>query len=145
MGLSDDEETPEERVDRIKEGHRRQMALKRAVTQRLYNESPEEEKTAVEHIYLAQEQKTKKRKGKKSETPEEFQMGLDQLGPVLKEFHTAVTDMTGWVGGTVLVGPVPKEGGKIGTQSYCHGATIAGQTLDQAHPRWGEQVVNPLQ
>jgi hypothetical protein len=74
MGLSDDEETPEERVDRIKEGHRQQMALKRAVTQRLYNESPEEEKTAVEQIYLTQERKTKKRKGKKSETPEEFQM-----------------------------------------------------------------------
>ncbi|KAF8171242.1 hypothetical protein K438DRAFT_1773368 [Mycena galopus ATCC 62051] len=145
MGVSDDEETPEQRAERIKEGSGRQMALKRAVTQRLYDESPEEEKAAVEQIYLAQERKTKKKKGKKAETPEEFQMGLDQLGPVLKEFHAAVTDMTGWVGGTVLVGPVPKEGGKIGTQSYCHGATAAGHTLDQAHPRWGEQVVNPLQ
>ncbi|KAF8153502.1 hypothetical protein K438DRAFT_1778245 [Mycena galopus ATCC 62051] len=145
MGVSDDEENPEQRRERIKEGKRRQMALKRAVTQRLYDESPEEEKAAVEEIYLAQKSKTKKNKGKKAETPEEFQMGLDQLGPVLKEFHAAVTDMTGWVGGTVLVGPVPKEGGKIGTQSYCHGATAAGHTLDQAHPRWGEQVVNPLQ
>ncbi|KAJ7716166.1 hypothetical protein B0H14DRAFT_2643907 [Mycena olivaceomarginata] len=112
--------------------------------QELYDESPEEEKAAVEQIYLAQEQKTKK-SGKKAETPEEFQMGLDQLGSVLKQFHTAVTEMTGLVGGTVLVGPIPKEGGKIGTQSYCHGATAAGHTLDQAHPRWGEQVVNPLQ
>jgi hypothetical protein len=34
----------------------------------------------------------------------------------LREFHAAVTDMTGWVGVTVLVGPVPKEGGKIGMQ-----------------------------
>jgi uncharacterized membrane protein len=42
--------------------------------------------------------------------------GLDQLGSVLKQFHTAVTEMTGLVGGTVLVGPIPKEGGKIGTQ-----------------------------
>ncbi|KAJ7363879.1 hypothetical protein DFH08DRAFT_930030 [Mycena albidolilacea] len=141
MGVSDDEETPEERVDRIKEGHRQQMALKRAVMQRLYNESPEEEKAAIEQIYLAQEPKTKKKTGKKSETSEEFQMGLDQLGPVLREFHAAVTDMTGWVGATVLVGPVPKEGGKIGTQR----ATAAGHTHDQAHPRWGKQVMNPLQ
>ncbi|KAF8173322.1 hypothetical protein K438DRAFT_1772133 [Mycena galopus ATCC 62051] len=123
MGISDDEETPEERGSGLKRGIR-------AVTQRLYEESPEEEKAVVEQIYLAQERKTKKKKGRKAETPEEFQLGLDQLGPVLKEFHAAVTDMTGWVGGTVLVGPVPKEGGKIGTQS---------------HPRWGEQVVNPLQ
>ncbi|KAJ7775861.1 hypothetical protein B0H14DRAFT_3508365 [Mycena olivaceomarginata] len=137
MGVSDDEETPEERKERIKQGQSRQMTLKRAVTQRLYDESPEEEKAAVEKIYLAQERKTKK--------SEEFQMGLDQLGSVLKQFHAAVTDMTGLVGGTVLVGPIPKEGGKIGTQSYCHGATAAGHTLDQAHPRWGEQVVNPLQ
>ncbi|KAJ7795822.1 hypothetical protein B0H14DRAFT_3495499 [Mycena olivaceomarginata] len=149
MGVSDDEETPEERKERIKQGQikqgqSRQMTLKRAVTQRLYDESPEEEKAAVEQIYLAQERKTKK-SGKKAETPEEFQMGLDQLGSVLKQFHTAVTEMTGLVGGTVLVGPIPKEGGKIGTQSYCHGATAAGHTLDQAHPRWGEQVVNPLQ
>ncbi|KAF8128453.1 hypothetical protein K438DRAFT_1789488 [Mycena galopus ATCC 62051] len=109
MGVSDDKENPEQRRERIKEGKRQQMALKRAVTQRLYDESPEEEKAAVEEIYLAQKSKTKKNKGKKAETPEEFQMGLDQLGPVLKEFHAAV-------GGTVLVGPVPKEGGKIGTQ-----------------------------
>ncbi|KAJ7810880.1 hypothetical protein B0H14DRAFT_2606951 [Mycena olivaceomarginata] len=144
MGVSDDEETPEERKERIKQGQSRQMTLKRAVTQRLYDESPEEEKAAVEQIYLAQERKTKK-SGKKAETPEEFQMGLDQLGSVLKQFHTAVTEMTGLVGGTVLVGPIPKEGSKIGTQSYCHGATAAGHTLDQAHPRWGKQVVNPLQ
>jgi hypothetical protein len=39
----------------------------------LYDESPEEEKAAVEQIYLAQERKTKK-SGKKAETPEEFQM-----------------------------------------------------------------------
>ncbi|KAJ7312761.1 hypothetical protein DFH08DRAFT_973277 [Mycena albidolilacea] len=144
MGVSDDEETPEERKERIKQGQSRQMTLKRAVTQRLYDESPEEEKAAVEQTYLAQERKTKK-SGKKAETPEEFQMGLDQLGSVLKQFHTAATEMTGLVGGTVLVGPIPKEGGKIGTQSYCHGATAAGHTLDQAHPRCSEQVVNPLQ
>jgi hypothetical protein len=73
MGVSDDEETPEERKERIKQGQSRQMTLKRAVTQRLYDESPEEEKAAVEQIYLAQERKTKK-SGKKAETPEEFQM-----------------------------------------------------------------------
>jgi hypothetical protein len=35
---------------------------------------------------------------------------------MLKAVHGVISDvMGGWVGTTMLTGPVPKEGGKIGT------------------------------
>ncbi|KAJ7878537.1 hypothetical protein B0H14DRAFT_3435535 [Mycena olivaceomarginata] len=144
MGTAPPGETPDERKLRIRNGHQQQMALRRQVEKKLFEEASEAEMAAVTEDY--KKQTPKQRVHVKAETPEDFQRGLDQLAPMLKAVHGVISDVTGgWVGTTMLTGPVPKEGGKIGTHSYCNGVTPAGHTMDQAVSRWATQWVKPLQ
>ncbi|KAJ7912798.1 hypothetical protein B0H13DRAFT_1874509 [Mycena leptocephala] len=145
MGTSDDEETPDERTTRIKTGRSAMLKLQRQVRAEQFEKASEEEKAAVEEAFSQQERRKTGLAMGKAETPEEFQEGLEKLGPLLKTFHGALGELTGWVGGTVMTGPIPNQGGKIGTQSYCHGVTPAGHTLDQAIAGWDDNVVAPLQ
>ncbi|KAJ7731403.1 hypothetical protein B0H16DRAFT_1772982 [Mycena metata] len=141
---SDEEETSAGRKARVKRNQSVKMVLQRRVGKEGYAAASEEEKAAVEKAYLAQNSK----KGvnlAKAQTPGEFQGGLDNLGPMLKEFHGVLEDLTGWVGATVMTGPVPNQGGKIGTQSYCNGTTPAGHTLDEAVVGWNDNILKPLQ
>ncbi|KAJ7259601.1 hypothetical protein B0H12DRAFT_1070012 [Mycena haematopus] len=144
MGSSDEDETVEERKMRIKTGRSTQFALRKRVATEQWELASEEEKAAVEQLYQNQERPSGAHIGK-AETPEEMQQGLERIGPILKDFHSAITDFTGWVGTTVITGPIPNEGGKIGTQSYCHGVTPGGRTLDQAVAGWDDNVIKPLQ
>ncbi|KAK6971785.1 hypothetical protein R3P38DRAFT_3241885 [Favolaschia claudopus] len=144
MGSSFDEETETERRERVSQGRKAQGALKYELVTRLMNEASEEEMAAVEERYQKQE-KSSKSKAPADRSPEELQRGIDKVGPLLKNVHKYVERTTGLVGGTMLVGPIPNLGGKIGTQTYCHGVTAAGHTLDQAHSEWTNQVIKPLQ
>ncbi|KAJ7725126.1 hypothetical protein B0H14DRAFT_2641377 [Mycena olivaceomarginata] len=134
MGVSDEEETPEERSERVAEGRRKQMRMRRRVVSKLFENATEEERAAVETEY--EQQKSGGALPMKSQTPEELQRGLNQLGPVLQTFHQVVERMTGWVGSTVLTGPTPNNDGKIATTR---------QNFDQAHPQFHEQIIRPLQ
>ncbi|KAJ7613256.1 hypothetical protein DFH06DRAFT_1344726 [Mycena polygramma] len=138
------QETVEERRARIKVGRTAQMQLRRKTAAGLFAKASDEEKVSVEEEWLRQERPSKAAVMKAS-TPEEYQNGLDKIGPWLKTFHGVVGDALGWVGATVLTGPIPNQGGKIGTQSYCHGVTPAGHTIDQALPGWHEHVITPVQ
>ncbi|KAJ7618269.1 hypothetical protein DFH06DRAFT_1144838 [Mycena polygramma] len=131
-------------VARIKVGRTAQMQLRRKTAAGLFAKASDEEKASVEEEWLRQERPSKAAVMKAS-TPEEYQNGLDKIGPWLKTFHGVVGDALGWVGATVLTGPIPNQGGKIGTQSYCHGVTPAGHTIDQALPGWHEHVITPVQ
>ncbi|KAJ7860581.1 hypothetical protein B0H14DRAFT_3622291 [Mycena olivaceomarginata] len=144
MGVSDEEETTEEHQERIRGGKREQMSIFRRVRQDQFAQASVEEKAAVEELYMTQVPKPGLKMGK-AETPEEFQLGLDNLGAILKGVHGAITDLTGWVGGTVLTGPMPNRNGQIATQSYCHGVTPTGQSLDEALSGWEPNVIKSLQ
>jgi hypothetical protein len=72
MGASDEEETTEERQQRIRAGKREQMAVFRRVRENQFAQASVEEKAAVEELYLAQIPKAGL-KMVKAETPEEFQ------------------------------------------------------------------------
>ncbi|KAJ7095998.1 hypothetical protein C8R43DRAFT_1141681 [Mycena crocata] len=142
---SDDEETTEARTARKKRERQDQMKMRRAVAKTQWEGADAAEKEAVTAEYEAQVKK-KSEAVAQAQTPEQFMSGLDNIGPFLKGFHSILADMTGWVGGTLLTGPVPNKGGQIGTTTYCHGvAPKSGHTLDQAMPRWAENVVAPLQ
>ncbi|KAJ7886585.1 hypothetical protein B0H14DRAFT_3729359 [Mycena olivaceomarginata] len=144
MGTAPPGETSAERKASIQVGHRDQMVLRRRVEKELFAEVSEDEMTAVMEEY--EKQKPEQRANVKAETPEDFQRGLDQLAPMLGAVHGVISDVTGgWVGTTMLTGPVPKEGGKIGTHSYCNGVTPAGHTMDEAVSGWATQWVKPLQ
>ncbi|KAF8140686.1 hypothetical protein K438DRAFT_2116438 [Mycena galopus ATCC 62051] len=136
MGVSEDDETMEERKERISNGRKAQLKLRKKTRARLFQEASTEEQNIVEEIYANQKTEKSVKPGK-AETPEDFQQGLNMLPPLVKQFHEVIHDLTGWVGSTLLVGPVPEEEGKIGTQS--------GQTLDQAHIGWDDHVIKPLQ
>ncbi|KAK7063354.1 hypothetical protein R3P38DRAFT_2756299 [Favolaschia claudopus] len=138
MGSSYEGETEDEREQRISKGRSDQAALRSRVVSQLWSEASEEEMAVVEEEFQKQPKPSKKSK-------KDYQRGIDKVGPLLKNVHKYVERVTGMVGGTVLVGPIPNNGGKIGTQSYCHGVTPAGHTLDQAHSGWTDHVIKPLQ
>ncbi|KAK7044327.1 hypothetical protein R3P38DRAFT_3176599 [Favolaschia claudopus] len=143
MGTGDDGETIEERKERVSRGRRAQQTLRQQIVKRLQLEATAEEMAIVEQLYQAQK-KPSTISTESVRTPEAFQQGIDEVGPLLKHVHAYVEQKTGLVGGTMLVGPIPNLGGRIGTQTYCHGVTAAGHTFDQAHSGWEDQVVKPL-
>ncbi|KAK7030154.1 hypothetical protein R3P38DRAFT_3189110 [Favolaschia claudopus] len=143
MGVGYEGETVEERKERISRGRSAQQTLRQKVVKRLQLEATAEEMAIVEELYKSQE-KPSRDSTESARTPEDFQQGIDEVGPLLKQVHTYVQQKTGLVGSTMLVGPIPNLGGRIGTQTYCHGVTAAGHTFDQAHSGWEDHVVKPL-
>ncbi|KAJ7846746.1 hypothetical protein B0H14DRAFT_3454233 [Mycena olivaceomarginata] len=139
MGTAAEGETADECKQRIEDGRWEQMWIRRQVVQQLYQEADEDEREAVETLFRDQKVPTGQQL-LKAETPEDRQRGLDQLGPVLVNFHQAVHHMTGWVGTTMFTGPTPNENGKISTTSYSSGTTPAGPNFDTAYPEFHEQV-----
>ncbi|KAJ6467626.1 hypothetical protein C8R47DRAFT_1223535 [Mycena vitilis] len=125
MGEEKKRETVEERKARIQAGRSAQLHLRRITAVELFAKASDEEKASVEEEWLRQERPSKM-VATKSSTPQQFQNGLDNVGPLLKSFHGFIEDSIGWVGATLLTGPIPNQDGKIGTQSYCHGVTPAG-------------------
>lgn len=75
MGVSDEEETPEERSERVAEGRRKQMRMRRRVVSKLFENATEEERAAVETEY--EQQKSGGALPMKSQTPEELQRYFD--------------------------------------------------------------------
>ncbi|KAJ7637795.1 hypothetical protein B0H17DRAFT_1149398 [Mycena rosella] len=142
MGVASANETVEERQARIKMGRKAQLALRRKVMKSQIGAGTEEQLAELEALYEKQEVKGKAPPA--AGTPAGYQLGIDKMGPLLREMHSILHATTGWVGGTVMTGPVPNQGGQIGTQSYCFGATPAGNTFEQAHARWDDAVTKPL-
>ncbi|KAJ7469950.1 hypothetical protein B0H11DRAFT_1920279 [Mycena galericulata] len=138
-------ESAEERKAAVGLARKAQMAMRRKVVRRMWAAAKEGEKAEVEKIYNAQGSKGKIRAEEKR-SPAEYQEGLDSVGPILRGMHEVLHEVTGWIGATVMTGPTPSQGGKIGTQSsrYCFGVTPAGNTLEQSMPRWDEEVMKPL-
>ncbi|KAJ7811909.1 hypothetical protein B0H14DRAFT_3479323 [Mycena olivaceomarginata] len=130
MGVSDEEETPEERSERVAEGRRKQMRMRRRVVSKVVRECYRRgESGGVETEY--EQQKSGGALPMKSQTPEELRV---------------VERMTGWVGSTVLTDQRPITMGRLRQPgNYCNGTTPSGQNFDQAHPQFHEQIIRPLQ
>ncbi|KAJ7110501.1 hypothetical protein C8R44DRAFT_742979 [Mycena epipterygia] len=144
MGFEQDGETPEERRARMKAGRSAQMKMRRAVMQKQLDEVPEEEQAEVEMHFKAQEPKDKEGEVVGKSSGEEYEVGINKMGQMLRDVHTVLEQVTGWVGATVMTGPVPSQPGKVGTQSYCFGVTPAGNTFEQSFPDWDHVVMEPL-
>jgi hypothetical protein len=71
MGTAPPGETPDERKLRIRNGHQQQMALRRQVEKKLFEEASEAEMAAVMEEY--EKQTPEQRVHVKAETPEDFQ------------------------------------------------------------------------
>ncbi|KAJ7826183.1 hypothetical protein B0H14DRAFT_3467814 [Mycena olivaceomarginata] len=136
-------ETKQQAADRVAEGARQQMIVRRRVEKTLFEEASDGEMDEVRKIYALQT--VEKPANTKSETPEEFQRGLDNLDPLMKTFHGLVNHLTGWVGTTMLTGPMPRVNGQIATQSYCHGTTPSGHSMAESVSSWNEGFLVPLQ
>ncbi|KAJ7683146.1 hypothetical protein B0H14DRAFT_3535387 [Mycena olivaceomarginata] len=136
-------ETKKEAADRVADGARKQMIVRRRVEKELFEEASDGEMEEVRKLYALQT--VEKPVPTKSETPEQFQQGLDNLDPLMKTFHGLVTHLTGWVGTTMLTGPMPRANGQIATQSYCHGTTSSGQSMAESVSSWNEGFIVPLQ
>ncbi|KAJ7697366.1 hypothetical protein B0H17DRAFT_1197421 [Mycena rosella] len=143
MGVASANETVEERQARIKMGRKAQLALRRKVVKSQIGAGTEEQLAELEALYEKQEVKGKAPPAAGPQRDINCE-GIDKMGPLLREMHSILHATTGWVGGTVMTGPVPNQGGQIGTQSYCFGATPAGNTFEQAHARWDDAVTKPL-
>ncbi|KAJ7805225.1 hypothetical protein B0H14DRAFT_3485277 [Mycena olivaceomarginata] len=124
-------------------GTRQQMIVRRRIKKELFEEASDGEMDEVRKIYALQT--VEKAVPTKSETPEEFQKGLDNLDPLMKTFHGLVTHLMGWVGTTMLTGPMPRANGQIATQSYCHGTTLSGHSMAESVSSWNEGFLVPLQ
>ncbi|KAJ7118148.1 hypothetical protein C8R44DRAFT_878777 [Mycena epipterygia] len=144
MRFEKDGETPEERRARMKAGRSAQMKMRRAVAQKQLDEAPEEEQAEVEMRFKVQEAKDKEGEAVGKSSGEEYEVGINKMGQMLRDVHTALEQVTGWVGATVMTGPVPSQAGKVGTQSYCFGVTPAGNTFEQSFPDWDHVVMEPL-
>ncbi|KAK7027717.1 hypothetical protein R3P38DRAFT_3190799 [Favolaschia claudopus] len=144
MGRGSSEETAEERKARIAQGRSDLQILRRRIVAQLMAEASEEEMKIVNELYSQQPKPSKADPAPVANTPEGLQQGIERAGPLLKNVHDYLEHTTGLVGVSMLVGPIPNQGGKIGTQTYCHGVTSGGHTFDQAHSGWEESVVKPL-
>ncbi|KAJ7099160.1 hypothetical protein C8R44DRAFT_747848 [Mycena epipterygia] len=144
MGFEKDGETPEERRVRMKAGRSAQMKMRRAVAQKQLDEAPEEEQAEVEMRFKAQEAKDEEGEAVGKSSGEEYEVGINKMGQMLRDVYTALEQVTGWVGATVMTGPVLSQAGKVGTQSYCFGITPAGNTFEQSFPDWDHVVMEPL-
>ncbi|KAJ7821297.1 hypothetical protein B0H14DRAFT_2599290 [Mycena olivaceomarginata] len=136
-------ETKKQAADRVAEGARQQMIVRRRIEKELFEEASDGEMDEVHKIYVLQ--MVEKAVPTKSEMPEEFQKGLDNLDPLMKTFHGLVTHLTGWVGTTMLTGPMPRANSQIATQSYCHGTTPSGHSMAESVSSWNEGFLVPLQ
>ncbi|KAJ6570799.1 hypothetical protein DFH09DRAFT_1312845 [Mycena vulgaris] len=73
-------------------------------------------------------------------TPELAQMSLDQLEAIIERIHALVLAKTGWVGFTMLGGPMPNTSGALKYSIYSCGHSPAGNTFRDAHPDWAGAV-----
>ncbi|KAJ7761418.1 hypothetical protein B0H16DRAFT_1719583 [Mycena metata] len=115
------------------------LSVRRKVVAELFENESEEEKANVRQAYEAQEAAPKDEEFEKSageRTPEEIQSAIDELGGIIGEFHAAIYRVTGWLGVTVLGGPMPEEGGSISQKTYSSGESPAGLSLPQSLQDW---------
>ncbi|KAJ7113456.1 hypothetical protein C8R44DRAFT_741055 [Mycena epipterygia] len=116
------------------------MSVKRKVACEMWEAETGEEREAVLKMYDEQEVPGSKENafGKIAEerTPEELQDAIDELDGILAEFHAGIKRVTGWVGVTLLGGPMPEEGGRIMTKAIYSGLSPAGLSLSQSVADW---------
>ncbi|KAJ7488213.1 hypothetical protein FB451DRAFT_1391156 [Mycena latifolia] len=136
-------ETPAERKAQMKAKLGAQMQLRHQIAKDQIAQAAPEEQVRVEALYLKQGS-LGGGAAPAMGTPAGYQVGIEKMGPMLHEIHTMLRETTGWIGATVMTGPVPKLSGKIATQLYCFGVTPAGNTLEQAHVQWDEAVMKPV-
>ncbi|KAJ7797390.1 hypothetical protein B0H14DRAFT_3493800 [Mycena olivaceomarginata] len=120
-------ETKKQAADRVAEGARQQMIVRHRVEKELFEEASDGEMDEVHKIYALQT--VEKAVPTKSETPEEFQKGLDNLDPLMKTFHG--------------LGQRPDHDAEV--YSYCHGTTPSGHSMAESVSSWNEGFLVPLQ
>ncbi|KAJ6629013.1 hypothetical protein B0H10DRAFT_2428472 [Mycena sp. CBHHK59/15] len=119
---------------------------RRRIGLEMWEAADEEETAAVRKIYQAQEavgtvKQTLVDTESADKTPEELQYGIDQIEGIIAEFHAGLERMTGWIGLTLLGGPMPEEAGKVVTMSYFSGESPAGLSLAQSIAEWDSVVI----
>ncbi|KAJ7127932.1 hypothetical protein C8R44DRAFT_873708 [Mycena epipterygia] len=59
---------------------------------------------------------------------------------VFERLHTLIKEKTGWVGFTMLGGPMPNVGGQLMVNVYHCGESPAGHSFKDSHPAWNANV-----
>ncbi|KAF7322137.1 hypothetical protein MKEN_00737700 [Mycena kentingensis (nom. inval.)] len=141
-----DPEDTDDDDDEAARGNEKLSSLKMRVRRRVVGEQwaaeSELEKTAVNEIYRAQPEATDAEveallDGK---TPEDIQRAIDELKGILKEVHECIFRLTGWMGVTLLGGPLPEDGGRISVETFAAGQTSMGMSLPESLKDWGNVV-----
>ncbi|KAJ7203462.1 hypothetical protein C8J57DRAFT_1542585 [Mycena rebaudengoi] len=153
-GGSDGEEDGVEKdvQERLKSAR---LKLRREVTRRLFDALDEEVrsefeseaqelKVAVKKKVQVEDSDDEDPKEPAERTPEQYQSEIEALPGVLREVHAAIERLTGWKGATILGGPIPAEGGKIMSKTFCFGVSPAGNTLVQAIPEWDSVITKKM-
>ncbi|KAJ7092915.1 hypothetical protein B0H15DRAFT_947729 [Mycena belliarum] len=128
--------TSDKRAKALKKKRSDLLTMRRRIAQKMFDEEDQAERDAVNKLYRDQ-------KGvgvacdeldtsSEDRTPEELQAAQDQLEGIVAEFHAGIERMTGFLGVTLLGGPVPSQGGRVQTKAYCSGETAAGLSLAQS-------------
>ncbi|KAJ7214190.1 hypothetical protein C8J57DRAFT_1732718 [Mycena rebaudengoi] len=131
------------------------LKLRREVTRRLFDALDEEVrsefeseaqelKVAVKKKVQVEDSDDEDPKEPAERTPEQYQSEIEALPGVLREVHAAIERLTGWKGATILGGPIPAEGGKIMSKTFCFGVSPAGNTLVQAIPEWDSVITKKM-
>ncbi|KAJ7453519.1 hypothetical protein FB451DRAFT_1373823 [Mycena latifolia] len=73
-------------------------------------------------------------------TPEQYQHAIDQIGPVYGRIHEATIEEAGWMGMSIMGGPMPRRGGQISMKVICFGKTPNGNTFETSHPDFAASI-----
>ncbi|KAJ7149775.1 hypothetical protein C8R43DRAFT_951752 [Mycena crocata] len=142
IGADDDwvahenEEAPEMLKGVLKQQRGERMAMRRAVSTRLFEAETEEVKKEIEEELRNIKAARSQGKEQGPLTPAMAQKSLDQVEAVTQRFHAMLFEKTGWVGVSLFGGPMPNQGGQLATTAICSGRTPAGNSFKDSHPDW---------
>ncbi|KAJ7078283.1 hypothetical protein B0H15DRAFT_804886 [Mycena belliarum] len=140
---------------RLKSAKSARMRMRTQVTTAVYLDASDEEKAAIAALIEVEREEILKEeltlesfatsKGL-SETPEEFQEGIDQLDTVFREVHSAAHELAGWVGISLMGGPNPRmPDGELSLKVICFGKTPAGNDFEDVCIDFDKNVQEPFE
>ncbi|KAJ7776679.1 hypothetical protein B0H14DRAFT_3508259 [Mycena olivaceomarginata] len=156
--LTDNNEAPagttsavEESVDRKKKQARvlraARMLLWQTTARQLFSQEANEVKAEMER--LTQEENVKCGMGappgeEDAMSPEGLQFAIVQIGAVFAKVHDMTLTQTGWMGFTMLGGPMPRRKGEISIKTICFGQSANGNDFATALPGFDTSIKVPF-
>ncbi|KAJ7367583.1 hypothetical protein DFH08DRAFT_946570 [Mycena albidolilacea] len=124
------------------------MSMWQTTARELYAEEPEEVRQEMER--LTSEENVKRGVGAAPpndevvKTLELYQLAIDQIGAVFTTVHDMTLAETGWMGFTMLGGPMPRRKGEISTKTICFGQSANGNYFSAALPDFDTRIKVPF-